>query len=76
MLALEWLLACWRLVMSVDDSHQRVPMDRSIVGVVGFVGDFGGADRVSVFVGFKECGSVKECWSVLVLAHGTERWPR
>ena len=47
-----------------------------VVGVVGVVGDFRGADGVSVFVGFKEFWSVKECWSVLVLAHGTERWPR
>ena len=38
-----------------------------VVGVVGFVGDFGGSDGVSVFVGFKEFWSFKECWSVLVL---------
>ena len=47
----------------------------SVVGVVGFVGDFGGADGVSVFVGFKDCWSIKECWSVLVLAHGRQVWP-
>ena len=47
----------------------------SVVGVVGVVGDFGGADGVSVFVGFKEFWSVKECWSVLVLAHGRQVWP-
>ena len=47
-----------------------------VVGVVGVVGDFGSADGVSVFVGFKDCWSIKKCWSVLVLAHGTERWPR
>ena len=46
-----------------------------VVGVVGVVGDFGGADGVSVFVGFKEFWSVKECWSVLVLAHGRQVWP-
>ena len=46
-----------------------------VVGVVGVVGDFRGADGVSVFVGFKEFWSVKECWSVLVLAHGRQVWP-
>ena len=33
----------------------------STVGVVEVVGDFGGAGRMSVFVGFKECWSFKEC---------------
>ena len=46
-----------------------------VVGVVGVVGDFRGADGVSVFVGFKEFWSFKECWSVLVLAHGRQVWP-
>ena len=44
-----------------------------VVGVVGVVEDFGGADGVSFFVGFKEFWSVKECWSVLVLAGGVGR---
>ena len=50
---------------------------RSLVLYVGVVGDFGGADGVSVFVGVKEFWSVKECWSVhmLVLAHGRQVWP-
>ena len=38
-----------------------------VVGVVGVVEDFGGADGVSVFVGFKEFWSFKECWSVCAL---------
>ena len=70
-LALEWPLACWRLVIRFASAGA----DGSVVGVVGvaYVGDFGGADGVSVFVGFKECWSGKEYWSVLVLAHGTQR---
>ena len=40
-----------------------------VVGAVGVVGDFGGSDGVSVFVGFEECSSV------LVLAHGRQVWP-
>ena len=46
-----------------------------VAGVVGVVGDFGSADGVSVFVAFKDCWSIKKCWSVLVLAHGRQVWP-